>query len=241
MSMISPVDLCDKFNQAYTEKWGYIYGKTHEQWTEQKQKAVENDPNGREQTKQYGRKWIGHWVTDCSGLFAWAFKELGGSIYHGSNSIWNKYTSSKGKLVKGKKENGEDLKIATAVFKTSGTDRYHIGLYIGNGKVIEAKGTAYGVVISKVEEWHEWAELSGVNYSSIEPGNVTKVPEGYAVVKGGKLRLRQDASTSSKVLDTADTGDQVEVIPETSEWTHVKFNGKTGYMMSAFLTKGGEK
>jgi cell wall-associated NlpC family hydrolase len=42
----------------------------------------------------YGARWIGRTVTDCSGLFAWAFKELGGYMYHGSNTMWSKYCTA---------------------------------------------------------------------------------------------------------------------------------------------------
>ena len=43
---------------------------------------------------------------------------------------------------------------------------YYVGLYIGEGKVIEAKGTAYGVVTSKIGSgWTHWGELKGVDYA----------------------------------------------------------------------------
>jgi cell wall-associated NlpC family hydrolase len=54
----------------------------------------------------YGAQWVDQWVTDCSGLFYWAFKELGGYMYHGSNTMWSKYCTSKGKLSKGKRTDG---------------------------------------------------------------------------------------------------------------------------------------
>jgi len=81
-------------------------------------------------------------VADCSGLFTWAFKQLGGFMYHGSNTMWNKYCTAKGKLVNGRRSDGKELKPGTAVFVLkNGDDRSHVGLYIGGGKVIEASGT----------------------------------------------------------------------------------------------------
>ena len=35
---------------------------------------------------------------DCSGLFVKAYRDQGASIYHGSNTIYRKYCSEKGKL-----------------------------------------------------------------------------------------------------------------------------------------------
>lgn len=50
--------------------------------------------------------------------------------------------------------------------RESDGNRHHIGLYVGNDTVIEAKGTQYGVVTSRVDHWDEWGELAGVNYGN---------------------------------------------------------------------------
>ena len=118
--MIDVLALIALFMQALNEKWGYIWGTAGIKWTKAKQDAAT-----REMTVKYGSKWIGHRVADCSGLFAWAFKQLGGYIYHGSNTIWNKYCSSKGKLKNGKRADGQPIKPGTAVFL------YPINLAIG--------------------------------------------------------------------------------------------------------------
>lgn len=159
--MISVLSLIVLFQQALNEKWGYIWGASGQMWTATKQNAAT-----REMTVKYGKKWIGHYVADCSGLFTWAFKKLGGYMYHGSNTIWNKYCTAQGKLSGGKRSDGQPIKPGTAVFlyRASDNNRHHIGLYIGNDTVIEAKGTQYGVVTSKLSHWDEWGELKGVNY-----------------------------------------------------------------------------
>ena len=153
--MIDPADLTALFWQAYNEGWGYIWGGAGQTWTEAKQKAAT-----RPMTVKYGSKWIGKRVADCSGLFVWAFKALGESIYHGSNTIWKKYCSNQGKIT-----TDTELKAGTAVFLLKGSNRHHIGLYVGGGTVVEAKGTAYGVVTSKLSHWDEWGELKQVSYS----------------------------------------------------------------------------
>lgn len=42
----------------------------------------------------------------------------------------------------------------------------HIGVYIGSGQVIEAMGTAYGVVKTRLTErsWTAWLEIPYINY-----------------------------------------------------------------------------
>lgn len=172
--MIAVLALIALFKQALDEKWGYIWGAYGQVWTQAKQNAAT-----REMTVKYGSKWIGRRVADCSGLFYWAFKELGGYIYHGSNTIWNKYCTNKGKLSKGKRADGQPILPGTAVFlyRSSDNNRHHIGLYIGNDTVIEAKGTTSGVVTSKLSHWDEWGELKGVDYSEVggDEGVVTMV------------------------------------------------------------------
>ena len=54
------------------------------------------------------------------------------------NTMWNKYAAAKGSLQGGKRTDGQPLKPGTAVFLTKGSDRHHVGLYVGDGKVIEA-------------------------------------------------------------------------------------------------------
>lgn len=167
--MIKPADLIAKFQKAEHDKWGYIWGTAGVKWTEEKQKELEKttDPD-RAQGREYGMKWIGHVVADCSGLFKWAFKQLGGEMYHGSNTMYLKWCTDKGKLNKGKRADGKTLKPGTAVFTWNGNNYSHVGLYIGNGQVIEARNTRQGVVFSNVTDnrWMNWGELKGVDYSA---------------------------------------------------------------------------
>ena len=126
--------LIEKFREALDDKWGYIWGTAGETWTEAKQKKLEETTDAdREKSREYGSKWIGHKVADCSGLFSWAFKQLGGYMYHGSNTMWDKYCTAKGELSNGKRTDGQELKPGTAVFtfNTKKNRRGHVGLYIG--------------------------------------------------------------------------------------------------------------
>lgn len=159
--MINPSDLISKFQYALDDHWGYIWGQWGGTWTQAKQNAA-----SREMTVKYGSKWIGHRVADCSGLFRWAYSELGEAIAHGSNSIFDRYCSAKGTLKNGKRTDGADLLPGTAVFTGDAKEHGHIGLYIGNGKVIEAAGTRQGVIKSDVTDskWTYWGELKAVDY-----------------------------------------------------------------------------
>ena len=260
MATIKTADLIAKFQYALNNNWGYILNTWHTQWTQSAQnskvsymqkkygsnwKTSESAKNDDSYTAaMYGAKWIGHWVTDCSGLFYWAFKELGGYMYHGSNTMWSKYCTSQGKLSHGKRADGQELKPGTAVFVLKGTsNRSHVGLYIGNGIVIEASGTKVGVITTQITntKWCEWGELKGVDYgssSSSIPATPSKEPSitiGSAVVNDTKVALRSAPSTNATVLTRVDKGERVQILD--NEWTRISYQGKTGYMMTKFLTK----
>lgn len=71
---------------------------------------------------------------------------------------------------------------------TKGADRHHIGLYVGGGKCIEAKGTFYGVVESNLDDWDEWGELKNVDYTNSEARTHLTVKNGS---KGEEVKLLQ--------------------------------------------------
>lgn len=172
--VISTQALIEKFEQAYDDHWGYIWGTAGEKWTAVKQAELEKTTDSdRANSRKYGSQWIGHMVADCSGLFAWAFRQLGGKMYHGSDTMFRKWTTASGTLKNGKRTDGMPLLPGTAVFTYNKTkNKYgHVGLYIGNGWVIEAVGARQGVIRSKVtaSKWTYWGELKGVDYTGTAP------------------------------------------------------------------------
>ena len=194
-------DLVEKFRYALDNGWGYIWGTAGILWTQARQKQKVDymvnkygtswQKNSEAKNDTYyrsaldGGKWIGHYVADCSGLFSWAFNKLGGYIAHGSNSIWKSYCVDRGNLVNGKRSDGKALQPGTAVFTDKNGDKTHIGLFIGNGKVIEAAGVDAGVCVSNVTagKWKCWGELKKVEYESSGGGDE---PEDLTIRRGSK-------------------------------------------------------
>lgn len=243
--MIEASKLVQLFQKAADEKWGYIWGAAGETWTQAKQNSATH-----EMTVKYGQQWVGKRVADCSGLFVWAYKQCGESIAHGSNSIWRSHLSAKGDLKKGARVDGQALKIGAAVFQTKadpkqddGEDQYHIGLYIGNGKVIEAMGTREGVRVTDLvkRDWEQWGELKKVNYENEAGGNNMSEVKNYMCItseNGGDVNFRVKPSTSaarvvkypSLKVDTL-----VNVLSTDGEWSCIAYGGCTGYVMTKFL------
>lgn len=119
---------------------GYVYGAQGEVMT----KSLLNTLVNRFGRSHYyfdgysAEKWLGKECFDCSGLIVWALQQLGllttdltaDGLYQLCNPV------EKGKLEPG------DL----AFYQNSNGYKSHVGVYMGNGKVIHARGTAYGVV-----------------------------------------------------------------------------------------------
>ena len=235
--VILPSALIEKFQQALSELWGYIWGTAGVMWTAARQAALDKTTDkNRAMGRKYGKKWIGHNVADCSGLFTWAFDQLGGYMYHGSDTMYRKYTTASGELKKGQRTDGQELKPGTAVFTYNKTKKKygHVGLYIGNGLVIEAEGTIKGVITSQVDgKWTNWGELKGVDYGT-EP---IPVPAGKAIVTGKNVALREGPSTSTRVLNRILTGTLVDIAKVTG-WTYVKYGTRYGFMMNSFIDIG---
>ena len=262
MADILAADLIAKFQYALDNKWGYIWGAAGSKWTQASQNSLVNsfkskyganwksNANAKKADKYYGAvygsKWIGHTVADCSGLFYWAFKQLGGYMYHGSNTMYDKYCTSKGQLTKGGRKDGKPLLPGTAVFTGNSSTHGHVGLYIGNDLVIEASGTTAGVITTKISngKWTYWGELKGVKYSSNTTPSTPSTPTNNeikvdpnvktATVTGTRLALRSAPTTSASILMRVDTGERVELLEDT-DWVKVKYQGKTGYMMKKYL------
>jgi len=77
--------------------------------------------------------------------------------------MYKSYCSKKGKLNDTLKKS---LLPGTAVFTGTEKDHGHVGLYVGDGKVIEASGTQAGVCTSNItaNKWTYYGLLKGVQY-----------------------------------------------------------------------------
>ena len=168
--VITSQALVQIFEKCLADKWGYIWGTAGVLWTQARQTALEKTTDeNRKMSRKYGGKWIGHWVADCSGMFVYAFKQFGKGMSHISSNIYISYCDNKGALTAEKKK---ALRPGTAVFTGDSAKKHpHVGLYVGGGNVIEAKGTIAGVIKSSIDEkrWTWWGELKGVQYDGAAP------------------------------------------------------------------------
>lgn len=203
---------------------------------------------------------LGVKVHDCAGLIkgaAWSPTPDSTPTYVASEDMGATTMYSKCKN-KGMLPN-PNMKPGTLVFKGNDITKSHVGVYIGNGKIIEAKGHAYGVVESTLnDKWSYWGESSLFDYSCYESEPVqTPVQEptqndkltfdnsicsrcpGIALkvcTQVDPLRLRKEPNTNCATLARMPRGSTVTWKGKRAgNWYYVNYNGTWGYASSEYL------
>ena len=141
---------------------------------------------------------------DCSGMFVRAFRLQGRRIYHGSNTIWRKHLSEKGRI-----RSAADLKPGMAVFKWKPDtpakfrddegDFCHIGLVTSVSPLRIVHASTEGMKVKadqKIGKWKYW----GVLAAAAEPA-VPAIPAIDADERG--LLRRGDRGEDVKLLQRA--------------------------------------
>ena len=136
--------------------WGTFGQVANETLYNQKKKQYPNQYTANDFKKQYGKR-----VHDCVGL-------IKGYMWTDENGKLT-YNINQDKDVTGMLENCNEIGAITAMPDIPGMLVFmkgHVGIYIGNGNVIEAKGHAYGVVETKLKDrpWTTYGKLSWLNY-----------------------------------------------------------------------------
>ena len=132
-------------------------------------------------------KHLGKRVHDCCGL-------IKGYLWSDTTTSTPKYNASQdvnvGGLLQRCKTQGaiKTIPETPGVLVFRGTS--HVGVYIGNGSVIEAKGFDYGVIRSELAkgDWDRWGKLDWITYeaATTEPKpDAGKIEEGDLVTVSG--------------------------------------------------------
>ncbi|MBR1407431.1 MAG: SH3 domain-containing protein [Clostridia bacterium] len=219
------------------DHWGYIWGTAGILWTEARQKATDN-----EMAEKYGSRWIGHMVTDCSGVMVYIWRQYGLTIPHGSSSMVRQ-----GYIV----DCGPDPHPgwAALVDPTPDTpDNNHIGIVGADGETVyEARGTQSGFVTSKVtdKKWTKFGRFKDVDYGDgketgimPEDGGTRVYYRAEVATEKGRLNVRSGPGTDYGVLFALPKGTVVDVLFEyPSGWDWISDDGDHGYVCHKYLKK----
>ena len=159
-------DLVAYVTHAWESGWGYVWGTFGQVLTESLlESKIRQYPDGVGSYEDVIRsKWLGGRAADCIGL-------IKGYGWLDTDSMTIRYGAN------GMPDIGADAMYRNASVKgTIGTipetpglavwKSGHIGVYIGDGEVIEAMGTNYCVVKTKLEDrnWTAWLEIPYIQY-----------------------------------------------------------------------------
>ena len=207
--MIPVSDLIALFARMYREHWAYKWGAAREG------------------------------CVDCSGAFVWAYRQLGHSIYHGSNTIARRHVGPMTQMPAPGYAAFKWRKQDTSKFPDGRGDYYHIGLVDETGEwVYEARSARAGFTRSSVSVWHSFAPLLAVDYGD-EGGTEMESEiqyEGVVVTKSGGLNLRSGPGTGYPIIRVLPKGTLVGVMMEPLEgWLFVRTGENTGYVSAKYI------
>ena len=151
---------------AYDNGWGYVYGSHGQVLTESELKSLESVFGGMVSDKEaYIRShWMGKRVSDCCGLikgYGW-YNTSTGKIEYGSYGM--KDVTANG-MYQAAAEKGP-MSTMPEIPGLAVWQEGHIGVYIGDGWVIQAANTWDGVIKTKLSynRWQGWCKVPYIHY-----------------------------------------------------------------------------
>jgi hypothetical protein len=181
--MLTNTGLVAYAKKALAEGWGYVWGTFGQVLTQTlfEQKMKQYPSNVGKYKTFIAAHWLGKKTADCVGLiksYIW-FKD-GRVIYNNktdvdANTMYD-LAKEKGPIV-------TILEIPGLCLWKQG----HIGVYIGNGEVIEAHGTTAGVIKTPLKgkgatPWTHWLKCPFITYETVaKQPTPQEIALGYAV------------------------------------------------------------
>lgn len=157
--MISAGQVVSMAQRAIEEEWGYVWGGQGQLYSAElaaKWGAAKRSGKSKEYYVNTCAKWFGHIVVDCSGLLVECMRSYDDEYGDRGSLTFYKQGTEKGPI--------------SSIPNIPGLGLWkpgHVGLYIGDGKIIEARGVAYGVVETTVagRDFTQWFKIANVDYN----------------------------------------------------------------------------
>ncbi|MDR1217336.1 MAG: hypothetical protein LBJ99_01990, partial [Oscillospiraceae bacterium] len=165
------LDLVAFVTSAWENGWGYVWGTFGGVLTgsalESKLEQYPDEVGGYEDFIR--SNWLGGRTADCVGLikaYGW-YDPISRSIRYNTSA----FPDVGANAMKAGAAAGGEIASMPDVPGLAVWHKGHIGVYVGNGEVIEAMGTKYGVVKTKLSErsWTHWLEISNITYLESSP------------------------------------------------------------------------
>ena len=199
--MLTNKGLVEHVKMALNEQWGYVWGTFGDVLTENLlQEKLKQYPDGVGKYEDFIRhNWLNKRTVDCIGLIkSYLWWTESGPEYNPATDFCadNAFYDAK---EKGRFDEFPKTDMPGLCLWKDG----HIGVYIGNGKVIESHGTEYGVIQTPLTgegstAWTNWLKYPNIKYEEeivmedktyieiiqeVSDGNVTQWLKGIALAE----------------------------------------------------------
>ena len=212
---------------------------------EAKKKQYPNKYTAKDYASQYGQR-----VHDCAGLikgYLWSATPDSPPKYNAKEdygaTAFYQHCDKKGTIASFDRVPGRLL------FKGTPSKMTHVGVWDGE-KIIEAKGHAYGVVVSNLDsKWTHWGQCNLITEDQAPAPTPTPTPTpaptpapSYPKYKvktntGVPLRLRAAPTTKSVTLALIPNGTIITVTDTSGNWARTTYGGHTGWCSMTYLKK----
>ena len=242
MTVATAASILAFMEKALAEGWGYVYGENGDRvWTPElaKKRTGDSVPQWRDPKTYFTedcKQWIGRMVADCSGIIVGAIRQTTPSYGdRTAQSFKNQFTKS-GSI-------GSIPEVPGLAVWRSG----HIGIYVGGGYVIEARGTDIGVVKTRLKDrnFTHWGYIKDVDYSISSEVKTDEVIPGrvlYGSCTGNcYLRRLPNTSEESTIYGILQKGQLLLIKEHNENWAVVQAfidgKNKAGYASTKYLAK----
>ena len=219
---------------------GYVWGASGETCSlSLRQRLAERAPAQAGNILGKCAKWDGLQVFDCATLIREAFEAAGIKKGSGATTIWKTWPF----IEKGTIDTLPVNEPGIALFVSEGKDKMaHIGITIGGGLAVDARGSAFGVLLGPVSshKWTHWGRFADVNYQAARPDLPAVLP-GVVATKSGALNVRAQPNASALVLGKLPKGEALAVYKDGQtqvNWLKVYYAGGPAWVQARYITVG---
>lgn len=232
------LEFVKKLHEVVQKKTVYMWGTFGAEVTE---KLIGNKakqyPSWYSSSKQRNLKTLigkGYFAFDCIGLikailWGWdgSIKTANGGAVYLSNDVPDTNANGFINICKNVSSDFNELDIGEVVWMSG-----HIGVYIGNGNVIEATPSwKNGVQITKLlsRKWIKHGQIPYIEYvNNLDSGNVY-------MVTTANLHMREKAGVDNKSITVIPKSSIVQVYAKRDGWAMLLYKGNIGYCSLSFL------
>ncbi len=173
-------------------------------------------------------RWLGKEYYDCSGLIVYTLRKMGliaNTADYTAQGIYSQLC---------KPLEAKDLQAGDLCFNKTGSGIVHVGVFMGNGRIVHARGTFYGVVETQL--FPTFNTFGRLNFFAGEKPEAVIKPENSIKKVTAKTTVNQQPFDNTAGIGSLSAGSLVHVTGKTDNgWYQINLNGKIGFVKGAVL------